>query len=69
MQPLRRRAAAIFKWGRKRMLTIIGIETIAALAALIAFEVICVKEKWDAVQSERRWRRRMEKRIKNGKDN
>lgn len=51
------------------MLTIIGIETIAALAALIAFEVICVKEKWDAVQSERRWRRRMEKRIKNGKDN
>lgn len=51
------------------MLTIIGTEIIVALATLIAYEIICVREKWDAVQSERRWRRRMEKRIKNGKDN
>ncbi len=51
------------------MLKIIGVEAIAALAALIAFEVICVKEKWDAVQSEKRWRRRMEKKADNGKDN
>lgn len=51
------------------MLKMIGIETIAALAVLIIYEVICVKEKWDAVQSERRWRRRMEKKADNGKDN
>lgn len=69
MQSLRRRTAAVFEWREKRMLKMIGIETIAALAILIIYEVICVKEKWDAVQSERRWRRRMEKKADNGKDN
>jgi hypothetical protein len=51
------------------MLKIIGIETIAAMAVLIAYELICVKEKWDALKSEKRWRRRMEKKDDNGKDN
>lgn len=45
------------------MLKIIGVEVIAALAALIAYEIICIREKWDAVQSEKRWRKRMEFRM------
>jgi hypothetical protein len=51
------------------MLKIIGVETIAALAVLIAYELVCVKEKWEALQSEKRWRRRMAKKAANGKDN
>lgn len=45
------------------MLKIIGAEVIAALAALIAYEIICIKEKWEIVQSEKRWRKRMESRM------
>lgn len=51
------------------MLKIIGIEAIAALAVFIVYELICVKEKWEALQSEKRWRRRMIKKAANGKDN
>lgn len=51
------------------MLKIIGVETIAALAVLIAYELVCVKEKWEAMQIEKRWRERMAKKADNGKDN
>ena len=45
------------------MLKIIGVEIIAALASLLLYAVLCVKEKWYAIQSERRWRKRMESRM------
>jgi hypothetical protein len=47
------------------MLKIIAIETIAALAVMIAYELICIKEKWEALQNEKRWRRRMTKKADN----
>lgn len=50
------------------MLKIIGAEVIAALAALIAYEIICIKEKWETVQSEKQWRKRMESRMSKWSD-
>ncbi|WP_281671973.1 hypothetical protein [Pseudoramibacter alactolyticus] len=45
------------------MLKIIGIEIIAALMLLLLYIILCVKEKWYAIQSEKRWRKRMESRM------
>lgn len=46
------------------MLKIIEIEIIAALAVLLWYEVLCVLEKRAAIRSEKDWRVRMERKVK-----